>query len=187
MKKPFILLGLLLVQSIAMAQTGSQKPVDLNYSYAELRYIDVDVRGGDGFRINVSYALDGNWIIVGGLTRLDFNNNTDLTTVELGGGYVWHFKEDFDLVSTVRFVRSDVDAFGVGADDNGVALASGIRGLLTPKFEIRGSVNYIDLDDSDIFLEIAGDYYFSKQLAAGISLEFAGDTDAFTIGARWFF
>ena len=45
----------------------------------------------------------------------------------------------------------------------------------------------INLDNSDTYLELAGDYYFTAQFSAGLSLEFAGDTDAFTIGARWYF
>ena len=174
--KILLLLVALLAQNIAIAQTVSQKQAGLSYSYAELRFVDVDVNGGDGFRFNGSYELDGNWIIVGGLTRLDFNNNTDLSIVELGGGYVWHYARNFDFVSTLRFVRSDIDAFGFNAEDNGLALSAGARGLLTPKFEIRGSVNHINLDDSDTFLELAGDYYFSERFVAGASL-FQGSPD----------
>jgi len=186
MKMQFLLVGLL-VQSIAIAQTVEEQQVGLSYSYAELRFVDVDTSGGDGIRFNGSFDLDNNWLIVGGVTALDFNNNVDLTVVEIGGGYVWHYSEDFDLVSTLRFVRSDVDNPGGGSDDNGFAFSAGARGLLAPQFEIRGSVNHINLDDSDTYLELAGDYYFTAQLSAGISLEFAGDTDIITIGARWFF
>jgi hypothetical protein len=186
MKTLFLLAGLL-VQGVAIAQTVEKKPVDLSYTFAELRFVDVDFRGGDGFRLNGSYELEGNWLIVGGLTALDFNNSDDSILVELGGGYVWHYSEDFDLLSSVRVVRSDVDVGGIGADETGFALSAGTRGLLTPQFEIRGSVNHINLDDSDTYLELAGDYYFTEQFSAGVSLEFAGDMDAFTIGARWFF
>ena len=185
--KIFLILAGLLLQSTAIAQTAEKKQVDLSYSYLELRFVDVDVRGGDGFRLNGSYELDGGWIIIGGFTKLDFNNDTDSTTVEAGGGYVWHFSENFDLLSTLRFVRSDVGFGGLNAKDNGFALSAGTRGLLTPNFEIRGSVNHINLDNSDTFLELAGDYYFSKQFSAGLSLEFAGDADTITIGGRWFF
>ena len=181
------LMAALLMHGIAIAQTGETKTVDLSYSYAELRFVDVDFRGGDGIRLNGSYELDGNWLIIGGLTSLDFNNNVDLTVLELGGGYVWHYSEDFDLVSTLRLVRSDIDTGGISADETGFALSAGTRGLLTPQFEIRGSVNHINLDNSDTYLDLAGDYYFTKQFSAGVSLEFAGDTDTFTIGARWFF
>jgi len=186
MKILFLLVGLLL-QGIATAQTVEEKTVGLSYSYAELRFVDVDNRGGDGIRFNLSYELERNWMIVGGLTALDFNNNVDSTVVEVGGGYVWHYSNDFDLVSTLRFVRADVDTPGGGSDDNGFAFSAGARGLLSPQFEIRGSVNHVNLDDSDTYLELAGDYYFTKQFSAGVSLEFAGDADAFTIGARWFF
>jgi hypothetical protein len=186
MKMIFVLAGLL-AHGIAIAQTAEEQEVDLSYTYAELRFVDVDARGGDGIRFNLSYELENNWMIVGGLTALDFNNNVDSTVVEVGGGYVWHYSNDFDLVSTLRFVRAEIDNPGGGSDDNGFAFSAGARGLLAPQFEIRGSVNHVNLDDSDTYLELAGDYYFTEQFSAGVSLEFAGDVDAFTIGARWFF
>ena len=54
-------------------------------------------------------------------------------------------------------------------------------------FALAGVAALVNLDNSDTYLELAGDYYFTEQFSAGISLEFAGDTDSFTIGARWFF
>jgi len=186
MKTLFLMAGLL-VQGVAIAQTVEKKSVDLSYSYAELRFVDVDFRGGDGIRFYESYELNSNWLIVGGVTALDFNNDVDSTLLELGGGYVWHYSEDFDLVSTLRIVRSEIDNGGIDVDDTGFALSAGTRGLLAPQFEIRGSVNHINLDDSDTYLEFAGDYYFTEQFSAGASVEFAGDTDAFTIGVRWSF
>lgn len=185
--KILILSASLLVQGIAIAQTVEKQQVGLDYSYVELRFVDVDFRGGDGFRLNGSFELDNNWIMVGGLTALDFNNNVDSTIVELGGGYVWHYSKDFDLVSSLRFVRAEIDTPGGSTGDNGFAFSGGARGLLAPQFEIRGSVNHVNLDNSDTYLELAGDYYFTEQVSAGVSLEFAGDADTFTIGARWFF
>lgn len=185
--KMLLLLTGLLVQGIALAQTVEEQQVSLSYTYAELRFVSVDTRSGDGIRFNGSFKLENNWMIVGGLTALDFNNNVDSTVVELGGGYIWHYSKDFDLLSTLRFVRADIDTPGGSSDDNGFAFSAGARGLLAPQFEIRGSVNHINLDDSDTYLELAGDYYFTEQFSAGASLEFAGDTDAFTIGVRWSF
>ncbi len=186
MKMLFLLAGLL-VQGVAIAQTVEKKQTDLSYTYAELRFVDVDFRGGDGLRLLGSYALQNDWLIVGSLTTLDFDNNVDITTLELGAGYVWKYSDDFDLTSTLRIVQSDIDTAGVSVDDTGFGLSAGIRGLLSPEFEIRGSVNHINLDNSDTYLELAGDYYFTENFAAGVTLEFAGDTDAFTIGARWYF
>ena len=117
--KSLILLAGLLVHGIAVAQTAEEKGPGLSYTYAELRFVDVNRNGGDGLRFNGSYELENNWLIVGGVTGLDFNNNVDLTTVEVGGGYVWHYTESFDLVSTLRFVRADIDMRvfrGIGGD-----------------------------------------------------------------------
>ena len=185
--KPLILVVGLLAQSIALAQGYQPERTDLSYNYAELRFVDVDTNGGDGFAVNGSFDLQNNWLIVGGISQIDFNNNVDVTWLELGAGYVWPLSEDFDLVSTLRFVRGDLDTPFGGSDDNGFALSSGVRGLLTPQFEVRGSVNHINLDNSDTYLEVAGDYYITPQVSAGLSVEFAGDSDAITVGARWYF
>jgi hypothetical protein len=182
--KTLILLSGLLLQGTALAQ---QKPVDLDYSYVELRFVDVNSNGGDGFRFNASYDLGNNWQIVGGLTSLDFNNNVDSTAFELGAGYVWHYTNDFDFFSTLRYVNAEIDNPVLSSDDDGLAFSAGTRGLLTPEFEIRGAVNHVTVGNSDTYLDLAGDYYFSPQFAAGLSVEFAGDTDVITIGARWFF
>ena len=185
--KRIVLAAVLLLPGIALAQTSTVRPAALDYNYAELRFVDVDRAGGDGFRVNGSFELQNNWLIVGGLTSLDYNNNVDATIFEVGGGYVWNYSPDWDMVGTLRFVNADYDTGNGSNDDNGFAFSAGTRGLLTPQFEIRGSVNHINLDDSDTYLELAGDYHFNKNFSAGISLEFAGDTDAFTLGARWFF
>ncbi len=185
--KFLLLVASLLVQGVVLAQGTGQQPANLDYSYLELRFVDVDSNGGDGLRFAGSYDLGNNWLIVGGITSLDFNNNVDSTALEIGAGYVWHYTKDFDLVGTLRLVSAEVDTPAQDIDDTGFAFSAGIRGLLTPEFEIRGSVNHVNVNDSDTYLELAGDYHFTRQFAAGLSLEFAGDNDVFTIGGRWFF
>lgn len=185
--KILVLLAAVLVHGVALAQSPEQPESDLSYDYVELRFVDVDTNGGDGLRFKGSYQFPSNWLIVGGITSLDFNRNVDATIIEIGTGYVWDFKADFDLFATLQYVNVDFDTPGGSSDDDGVAFSAGTRGMISPEFEVRGSVNHINLDDSDTYLEIAGDYYFSQQFSAGLSVEFAGDTDIITIGARWYF
>jgi len=187
MKTIYGLAVICLFHSTAFAQTSAAPAADIGYTYAELRYVDFDDNGGDGFRVNGSYDLGNNWIILGGLTSADFNSNVDVNILEIGGGYVWRYTPDWDIVATARYVNADVDTPGGSSDESGLALSGGLRGLLAPQFEVRGSVNYINLDDSDAYLEIAGDYYFTRQFSAGLSLEFAGDSDLISIGARYYF
>lgn len=183
--KTLFALGILLIQGTALAQAPAQSSV--SYNFAELRFVDLDVGGGDGFELNGSYRVSGNWLVVGGITSLDFNNNVESTTLEVGGGYVWPYRDTWDFVANARVVRVDVDTPGGGGDDTGIGLLGGIRGLITPSFEVRGAVNHINLDNSDTYLELAGDYYFTPNFVAGLSVELAGDVDALTLGARWYF
>jgi len=180
------LLALTSIILCSSAWAQSPKPSSLNYDFVELRFVDVD-GGGDGFRLNGSYRATGNWLLVGGVTLLDFGSNVDTTTLELGGGYVWPYRDGWDLVANARIVRIDVDTPAGSADDTGLGLTGGVRGMLAPNFELRGFVNHINLDNSDTYLELAGDYYFTQRFVAGLSLEFAGDSDSWTVGARWYF
>ena len=188
MKKLILAAAVFALPITATAQSAQkEKASDLSYNFAEIRFVDVDESDGDGIRFAGSYQVADEWILIGGLTMVDFDFDIDSTTLEIGGGYVWNYSDDFDLVSTLRDVRVDVDTPIGDFDDSGFALSSGIRGFIAPRFEIRGSANYIDVADSDTFIELAGDYYFNDQVSAGISLELAGDADVFSIGARWYF
>lgn len=162
---------------------------DLSYTYAELRFVDTEIgsQDGDGLRINGSFELNSNWVLVGGFTTLDFDGDVDSTTLEAGAGYIHRYSPKLDLVGYGKVVHTEVDFNGGDADDTGISLAAGVRGLFTPQFEGRATVNYINVDDTDTFFEVGGDYHFNQQFSAGASIDFGGDADTLTIGVRWFF
>jgi hypothetical protein len=184
--KNSLLAALLMLPISIHAQQEQARSSELSYTYAELRYLDTD-GGGDGLRLRGSYQLSDGWLIVGGLTSVDYSGRVDGTTVEIGAGYVYNFDDDFDFVATLQFLNTEIDTPFGSADDNGFALSAGARGKLTDEFEIRGSVNHINVDNNDTFIELAGDYYFSDSFSLGASLEVAGDDDVFSIGARFYF
>ena len=184
--KTLILMAGLLASSLAVAQTSQQPQAGgINYNYLELRFVDFDTDGGDGLRFGGSIDVGDNWLILGNLTSLEFNNNVDATIFEVGGGYFWHYNNDFDFLAMVQYVNIDVD--GASSAEDGVKFSGGTRGLITPQFEVRGFVHHTTAGNSDTYLEMAGDYYFNRKFAAGVSIEFGGDNDVFTIGGRWFF
>lgn len=180
-----LVLALLLVSGIASAQ--SVKQPSLRYDLAEIRYVDVDVANGNGFQLAGSYKFDNNWLLLGSLTDVGFDGDVESFTLEIGGGYVWAWQPDWDLFANARFTNVSFDSPSGDADDDGFIFEGGTRGYLTPQFEVRGSLNHITVGDGDTYLEIAGDYYFTDQFAAGMAFEFAGDVDVLSIGARWFF
>ena len=182
--RTLIIVAALAAAGAANAQGGAPA---LDYSYAELRFVDVDENGGDGFILGGSYELQNNWFILGSVTDLGFNGGVDFFTFELGGGYVWNYRPDWDLFANARYMNTDVDFNGGSNDDSGVGLTGGVRGMIAPQFEVRGSVNHVTIGDGDTFIQIAGDYYFTDQFAAGLSFDVGGDLDTLTVGARWYF
>lgn len=179
-----IIAALLLLQGAVHAQDAKQPA--LSYSFAELRYVDVD-DGGDGFELGGSYQFTTNWLGVASLTSLDFGGGVDLTSFEIGAGYVFPLRESWDLQANARVIRTEVDTRFGSANETGIGLLGGVRGLLVPELEIRGNVHYVNVEESDVFLEFAGDWYITPQWAAGLSVEFGGDFDLWTIGARFYF
>ena len=181
-----------LATTLAVVMAGAFAPAqatELSYDYAELRFVDTEVGNldGDGLRLAGSYQISGNWLLVGGFSSLDFDNNVDTTTFDIGAGYVYRYRPEFDLVGYARVVHTEVDAGPFEEDDTGIALAGGVRGLFTPEFEGRATVNYINVDDSDTFFEFGADYHFTPQFSVGATLDVGGDADTLTIGVRWFF
>ena len=183
--KTLVLLAGLLASGVATAQYEQQSQYGgINYDYLELRYVDVDANGGSGFLFGGSIDVGDNFFLLGSISVLEFNQNVDADLIQLGGGYAWHYNNDWDFLASAQYVNVDVD----GSDgDNGVRISGGTRGLIVPEFEVRGFVHYTTAGDGDTWLEIAGDYRFNRKFAAGVSIEFGGDTDVFTIGGRWYF
>ena len=182
--RTLIIAALLLLHGAALAQDAKQ-PV-LSYSFGEFRYVDVD-NGGDGFELGGSYQFTANWIGVASLSSLDFGNSVDVDIFEIGAGYVFPVRDDWDIQTNARIIRTEVDTPFGSADDTGIGLLGGLRGLLVPELEIRANVHYVNVDESDVFLEFAGDWYITPQWVAGLSVEFGGDIDLWTLGARYYF
>jgi len=173
---------LLLLIGLLVYGTANARP-SLKYSFAELSIIDVGGNGEDEIRLGGSYDIGKNWMIVGGMTTLSGNNNNDATVYDVGIGRVWNYERNFDLIATFRFLNGEAG----NNSENGHAFSAGARRLVAPQLEVRGTINHTSFNTTDTFFEFGGDYYISDRLSLGASLEFAGDSDTFTIGARYYF
>ena len=175
--------------SAAVLAASTASATDVSYDYFELRFDEAEIGSadGDGFQFGGSYNVTDNCIIVGGYQSLDFDGGVELTILEAGGGYVWAIDPAFDLFATGSILLGEVDTNFGDDDETGFKVVGGIRAKFHEQIEARASVNYADLDDSDTFIQLAGDYYFTPQFAAGVSVDLAGDVDSLTFGIRYFF
>lgn len=187
-------LGLNVVAVTAALMFAGAANAELNYDYLELRFIDAEIDAGsndidgDGIEFGGSYKIADNVHLFGSYRALDFSG-FDLNTFSIGAGYMTPVAADTDLVARVAYIDGEVDTGRFENSDNGFGLSAGFRRMFTPEFEGRVFVNHVNLDDSgsETSMELAGDYYFNRQFAAGLSLEFGDDTTAWSIGGRYFF
>lgn len=170
---------------------GGVQAAELDYNYAELRYVDTELFDvdGDGFELGGSMELAQSVHIFGSFQTLDFGSGIDASAFEVGGGYAMPLNNGADLVARLSYIDGEVDTPGGDADNSGFGFSAGARNMFTPKFEGRAFINYVDLDETDdeVSFELAGDYFLNEQVAVGASLELGDDVTAWTVGGRWFF
>ncbi|MEM6641298.1 MAG: hypothetical protein AAF610_15525, partial [Pseudomonadota bacterium] len=147
----------------------------------------LDGLDGDGFLLEGSFSPSGNWLIVGSFTSVALDFDVDSTAFEVGGGYVWPQAQNFDVFATATFISASVDTNFGDADETGFGLTAGVRSRFTDNFEGRGEIKYADVGASDTLIRLSGDYYFTDQFVAGISVDVGGDADTFYVGGRWIF
>lgn len=179
----------------SLVLAGSAAAAELDYNYAELRYIDTELDAGpfdvdgDGFEIGGSLELTRSAHIFGNFQTVDFGSGVDVSAFEVGGGYAMPLNPGTDLVARLSYIDGEIDFPGGDADDSGFGFSAGARRMFTSQVEGRAFVNYVDLDESgdEVSFEIAGDFFLNDQVALGASLELGDDVTSWTIGARWYF
>ena len=174
-----LVLGLM-VASTAYADSHGSANNDINYSYGEVRFVDVD--GGDGIEFGGSYRINQQFYGIASFQDLDVGRRGDLEILEFGGGYI-RPHQNVDLAAEFTLIDADFP----GNSESGFSLAGGARGFVSPELELRGYVKHVDIEESDTFLELGGDYFFDNGLSAGVTIELGSDLDTLTIGGRFYF
>lgn len=187
-----LLLGVMLAPFAVCAE-------GLSYNYGEVSYLDTDydtAGDGDGFTIGGSFAINEMFFATGSYTDGELENGTkvDLQDLSVGVGYRTNeYTGAFDLLGTVSF-----ESLELGASENsGFGLGVGLRGELSPGFEVNGGFKYKDIDKVDGFdYGIGGVYTFTPNWAVVGSYS-RGDleddrnvkleSDNFRIGGRYMF
>ncbi|HEY7643052.1 MAG TPA: outer membrane beta-barrel protein [Steroidobacteraceae bacterium] len=164
----------------------------MNYSYAELGYIDTKLDGdgfdvdGDGLALRGSLAVNPNFFVFAGYQDLDFDLDVDVSLLEVGGGGHWPLSDKVDIVGKVGIFKAELDAGPFDADDDGLLLGARVRGLVAPKFELEGGFDYRDLDDAGdkTTIVLEGRYFFIDNLAGGLSVSIGDDVTSLGLNLR---
>lgn len=187
------ILGIALVFCVSPALAGgfSYNFVELGYQNAEF---DDDFGGfdidGDGYEIRGSFEVGDSWFVAASYGTLDFDLGVDLDQLSIGGGFYMVLSERVDFFASLSYIDAEVSASGLGSvDEDGYGVAAGIRGMVTDRFEVNGSLLYTDLGDGADGTAVAAEalYSFSDAFALGFNIETDDDVTIFGIAGRFYF
>ena len=177
----------------SLAESPTWNLVEAGYGQADID--DISEISPSGFSILGSGLIGENVFIHGSYSILtdDFEGvDLDLDQMSVGLGYRYGLNETTDIyaAASYEYIEFAVSGFGESEsdDDNGYGLTIGVRSRLTEQFEVDGSLGYVDIaDESETSFGVSGHYYFTDELAVGLSLSSTADINIYGISLRYAF
>jgi hypothetical protein len=169
--------ALLVASGIASAQVVPK------WTYVEAGFTDFNPDEGasdDGWYGKGSLSLFNNFHILA-----QYNDVGDYDWWNAGVGWHGLLGEPADLFAEVLWTDVDIG----DQSDDGYELSGGVRWRLGEIFEVKGAVNWTDLDEGgdDTTVEAEGlIWLLDDRLGLGLSYE-VGDSDTARLFARWAF
>lgn len=178
-------LGLLAVVASALPAVSEAETLD--YSFAELGYVDSEFGNlnGDGISLRGAVEINETFFVFASYWDVGYDFNVDLTSIEAGGGAHLPFNDKVHFVGRFGLVKSELDTNNSSNDDDGFTFGGHVRAEVMPRLELEGGFDYIDLGmDPDTLLVAQARYFFIDNIAGGLRLEFGDDIDSMSLGVR---
>jgi opacity protein-like surface antigen len=171
------------------ASVGAQ---GLSYDYVQGSYGSIDLddsaidADGTGFGISGSMRLNENFHITGEYQTADMDFGVDLSLFEAHLGYNTNISQNLDLIARIGYLRADIDASGIGADDDGFLIGGGVRAAVSSNAELNGGIDYIDFDKGDGEMRANAGFFIglTEELSVGLRASFWDDVNVYTINLR---
>lgn len=107
----------------------------------------------------------------------------DRLDMSFGAGYHMPLNRTTDFFGQVDFLRVDTDL----GDDDGLRLTAGVRSEVVQRVELRGSVQYVDVFDGELVVNLGAQYAISEAWAGFLELSEGDDLGGYMVGARFDF
>lgn len=195
MRNTAILAAALLLPATVLAQGD-----EISYSYLDVGYLAANIDAADsdldasGVSLGGSVAVGdrGHLFALYERAELDEAEAVDFDWRVFGGGVQF---APLDALSVYgRFGLADVNidpdlGFGeFSVSDEGIYAAGGVRYLLLDTLELRGGVEYYNLEDGgdDTLVTLGGEYFLTDVVALTFDLSVHEDAEMFVIGGRFY-
>jgi hypothetical protein len=182
--------ALMLSSATAMAEGPSYSYIKASYQEWELDTSELGLGlsdiDGDGFGVAGSVGFGNSWHIFADYATAEFESVVDIDLMTVGVGYHLGINDNTDFFAELGFAKGDIQFLG---DDTGISYKIGVRGMVTPSFELFASIGEMDFDDIDIGAELAAGLWYtvSGNFALGAEGRFADDITRYGVGFRLYF
>jgi len=125
----------------------------INYSYAELGYLETDIdrsgidEDGDGYEFNLSANVSPEVAVVFGYQDVEFDRDIEASLISLGIDYHKPYSNTGDMVFGLALLESEVDGPGGSIDDDGNEISLEIRSRTSAQTEIHFGFLRREIDD----------------------------------------
>jgi hypothetical protein len=186
-----ILLVLFLAPSAAFAQADS---TDIKYSWVQVGHVmtatDADL-DSSGWNFQAAFAVRDHIHLFADTESAELDDFPQVTGREttLGIGLNFDLVERLSLFGRAGWFDVRADDGVTSVEDDGIRAIAGVRFMPLPGYELRGGVDYIDLDLSgdDTAAFVAADVFLADGVAlTGEVLSF-DDGESYTVGVRFYF
>jgi hypothetical protein len=159
---------------------------EMEYTYIEANYLWTDSDDADdtlgGWELVGSLELPLNFF--GQISVSQQSDDADLEQYRIGAGYHLPLGARLDAFGILSFAHTEVDDSGNDFDDEGVAAELGGRFLVNPKLEVNGSVEWMDVEESETGVGFGARWYFIDALSLGGRIERVDTDESFSVGLR---
>ncbi len=198
-------LSLLAAAALFSSQSFAESP---NWDFLELNYLNqefdtlVEPKGLEvkGVRLLTDDIFLKGSLQVTGHSML--NDDFDYQTLDLGLGYKLSLYENTDWWASASLIRMEAESNHLNIEENGFALATGVRSMLTDDFELSGEISYANLnrdngieyligseiqDDNHTTATLQGTYYLTENLGLNLGYQYSSDLKGYKVGVRYAF
>lgn len=170
----------------------SSQAADFSYNFAQVTYDDLEYSigsgvvtiDGDGFAVSGAFEITPDLFISADYKTYDMVAGINLDIWDIGMGYHRSLNAKTDFVAGLAMGNIEISFL----DFDTLSLYAGVRHQLNDKFELGGTITYIDYDGNDSDTRFGANvlYAFKNDLSGVFALEF-GDVDVISLGARFEF
>lgn len=188
-----LLMALLLIPSAALAQADGE----IRYTWLQIGHTMsvIEVPGDDldasGWDFNASFAVRPFIHLFAEFETLELDDFPDITEDHRTFGIGVHFDvaERFGLFGRVGHIDVTADNGLTDVRDDGIRATGGARIMPLAGIELRGGVDYVDLDASgDETATFAGaDIWLAEGIALTGEVEFYDGGETYLVGGRFYF